>query len=155
MIKISLTQGKFALIDDEDAIRVLIYNWFADEGDSTFYAISVINGKRVKMHRFILNLISPKIKIDHINHDGLDNQKHNLRICSQQQNNWNQKSKKLKMKGVIFHKRLKRFQAAIRVNGEAIHLGTFDSEETAAKTYDSAAKQYFCEFACLNFPEEK
>lgn len=155
MKKIPLTQGKFALIDDEDFDKINQYKWHLfNNHDRGLYARS--SGK-ILMHRMILDLIDPKIKIDHINHDGLDNTRLNLRICTDSQNQQNRnKPKKIctsKYKNVSWKKQNNKWQSYINFNKKRIFLGYFSKEMEAAKAYDNAAKELFGKFARLNFDE--
>jgi hypothetical protein len=108
----------------------------------------------VFMHREIL--YAPKDKVvDHINHNGLDNRRENLRLVTIEQNVWNtRKQRRLtasRYKGVTLHKG--QWRSVIYRRKKQIHLGYFDTEETAAKAYDVKAKELFGEYACLNFSE--
>ena len=102
------------------------------------------------MHREILN--SPRgSQVDHINGNGLDNRRQNLRICSFKQNHLNSRPKNGgRFKGV-FITPAGNWTAKIGFNGRLIHLGTFNKIEIAALEYDKAAKILFGEFARLNF----
>ncbi len=106
------------------------------------------------MHRLVadtpLNLVC-----DHINHDGLDNRRGNLRLCTRLQNSRNRLPRRggsSKYKGVTWNKRRKKFMAEIRVNQKYQYLSYFENEIDAAKAYDKKAKEFFGEFAFLNFP---
>jgi hypothetical protein len=94
---------------------------------------------------------------DHINHNGLDNRKANLRQATRAQNCWNKRKQKgshsSKYKGVSWLSREKKWQARIQANGRKIFIGSFKNEIDAAKAYDRAAKKYYKEFASLNFPQ--
>lgn len=160
MKTIPLTQNKHALVDDEDFERVNQYRWCAHHyyyGWRAVRSIRKSNGKQTSqyMHRFIMD--TPKeLQTDHENHNGLDNQKHNLRNCTQSQNNMNRKIQQQRktisrFKGVVWHKRTKKWEARIGLNGKLIHIGYHTNEIEAAKAYDEKAKELFAEFAYLNF----
>ena len=164
MRRISLTQGKFAIVDDADFEWLNQWKWYpSNNGRNTFYAIRSIrlpNGKRTtsRMHREILGLkFGDKRQCDHQNHRGLDNRRDNLRICTSKQNNQNMSSYKScssVYKGVSWHKIHHKWRAFITVDYKQIHLGYFDNEEKAARVYDKVAIKYFGEFANLNFGEQ-
>jgi len=161
---IKLTQGKFAKVDDWNYNWLNQYKWYAqkDINGLTWYAIRnapTINNKRgsIRMHRVILGLTDPLDLGDHINHDGLDNQEHNIRPSTIRENSYNRTSYgKSKYLGVsIFN--VKRnsnsyvyWRARIVVNNKSIFLGQTKNEKLAAELYNKAAKQYFGEFANLN-----
>lgn len=161
MKEIILTQGKVALVDDEDFEELNKYKWYAYKSRNTFYAgrklrLGVNKKRIVIMHRELLGLKDSKLKGDHIDHNGLNNQKYNLRIATNAENCKNQMPRKgfsSKYKGVCWHKRDKMWNANIRINERQKHLGYFDNEIEAAKAYDAMAKLHFREFACLNFPD--
>lgn len=157
MKTIDLTQGKFALVDDDDFDRVNQFNWRAVcTGGHVHYVrrrFKTTNGKwngQQYLHRFILPGV---VEIDHINRDGLDNQKHNLRSTTSSQNHANQKKqagRSSSFKGVYRFRR-REWRASIQLNGKSTHLGLFKTEVDAAKAYDVAARKFFEEFARLNF----
>jgi len=154
MKEIKLTQGKIALIDDEDYGYLNQFKWCADKLGSTFYAkrrlyISIKEQYNIYMHRIIMN--APKgMEVDHIDHNGLNNQKYNLRICTKCQNNRNKlPSGKSKYLGVSAEDI--KYKAEIMINHNKIRIGRFTTEEAAARAYDKKAKEYFGEFANLNF----
>jgi hypothetical protein len=95
--------------------------------------------------------------VDHINHNGLDNRKVNLRFATRAENARYARKTKNKFssnyKGVHYIKRAKRWRTMITFEDKTIYIGQFRDEISAAKAYDRAAKKYFGEFACLNFPE--
>lgn len=145
--------GKEIFVDNEYYEILIKYNW----NDYTGYARTFKrkNGKfySLLMHRIILNLTDNKIKVDHINGNGLDNRKQNLRLATTQENGYNRKVNKNNTsgyKGVVYHKRDKRYQCSIKINGKRIHLGYFKTAIEAAKAYNEAAIKYFGEFARLN-----
>ena len=162
MKHIPLTQGKFAIVDDADYEWLNQHKWYALKIRQTFYAVrhtTKPSGEQtiIYMHREILGLnFDDKRQGDHRNHGGIDNQRDNLRICTNSQNQQNmrpnpQKNCSSVYKGVCWHKNRRKWQADIEINGHHIYLGHFKSEIDAAKAYDKAASKYFGEFAYLNF----
>ena len=153
---IPLTRGRFAIVDADDYTYLSKFQWFAEGTGNAFYAARKHKGKSIKMHRLITNA-PDHLVVDHINHDGLNNTKVNLRICTFAQNCRNQrrlKHKTSRYKGVHFHKKLKKFQSAIHHNKKLYHLGSFKNEIDAAKAYDKKAKELHGQFAFLNFPND-
>lgn len=139
-----------AVVDDEDFEMLNLVKWCAHGGKGKFYAFS---RKLGMMHRYLLPVKSP-YQIDHIDGNSLNNQRSNLRICTKQQNQFNRKklaNSKSKYKGVFWHPVNKYWFSKINHDGKRIHLGVFQNETDAAKTYDEAAKKHFGEFANLNF----
>lgn len=155
---IKLTKNMFAKVDDLDYNELNQHKWYASKGWNTYYAKRdiIINGKKVclLMHREIMN--TPKgQETDHVDHDGLNCQRHNLRNCTRNQNQMNKTAYGFsKFLGVTHNG--KYIRAIIRLTGQrtALHLGYFKTEEQAARAYDAAAKIYHGEFANLNFKDE-
>lgn len=161
MKTIPLTWGKVAIIDDEDFEKVNKYKWYASKEPYTFYARRRFSqdGKRhnESMHRYLLNVKSNQ-DVDHINHNGLDNCRKNLRTCTRSQNNGNARKfvkSSSKFKGVTWDKSKRKWQAQITHNRTNINLGRFSDEVLAAKAYDGKARELFGDFAFLNFPAEE
>jgi hypothetical protein len=108
------------------------------------------------MHRLVID-VPTGCFCDHINHNGLDNRKANLRVAQHKQNVWHrrkfQRPSRSRYKGVDFRPANsgKCWRARIRINGKRLYLGSFDNELDAAKAYDEAAKKYHGQFAGLNF----
>jgi hypothetical protein len=143
------------LIDDDMFDRVSKYTWCVQKFKDRFYATR--KHKRtitILMHRFILNVSDPKIEVDHIDNDGLNNQSSNLRCATHSQNLCNRgavKNSKSKYKGVGWVTSHKKWRASIQKDKVLKVLGYFSSEIDAAKAYDAAAKTIHGEFAYLNF----
>jgi hypothetical protein len=163
-MRIPLTQGQFAIVDAEDYEKLAGYKWCAVKTRRIWYAersAQLTVGKHrqyhISMHRQIMN--KPKgLFVDHINHNGLDNRKANLRIVTQKQNCWNQRKHRgnfsSQYRGVLFNNRGGRWQSAITCEGRKMFIGYFDDEKSAAKAYDDRAREMYGEFAAPNFPEK-
>lgn len=158
MIIIPLTQGQVTFIDDEDENLVSRYSWYAWKHRNTYYAATHVRGLNglqttVSMHRIIMDA-EPGKEIDHRDHDGLNNQRYNLRQCTRQQNGSNQLKQKRKTtsiyKGVSWNKQKRKWTSYIKVSNKTIHLGCSIDEDLAAELYNKAAINYFGEFAQLN-----
>lgn len=145
---IPLSQGKLALVDDNDFEWLSQWNWTYDQRKHTAYAYRHVYKdsqfvKTVRMHRAILNP-PPDMHIDHINGDGLDNRRCNLRICTHAQNLWNSRKREgttSQYKGVSWQPAHECWIASIGIHGKSSHLGCFDSEEEAAIAYNYAARE--------------
>lgn len=155
--------GIYMLIDDEESERIIQRSWWAQRAPHTTYAYTQVYDrpskkyKTIMLHRFIMNVTDSNIEVDHINGNGLDNRKRNLRLCPDGENSRNTKSHRnssSQYKGVCWHKNNKKWQADIYDNGRHVYLGQYDNEIEAAHAYDRAAIQLFGEFARLNFPED-
>jgi hypothetical protein len=159
MKTISLTQGKVALVDDENFEWLSQFKWYARKhilkNRTNWYAvrnITVASGKQktVQMHR-IIAAVAGFPQIDHRDGNGLNNQRENLRPATCRQNQHNQRKRiscSSKFKGVCWDRQNGKWRADIRLPGYRLHLGLF--EEDAAKAYDKAARQLFGEFSFTN-----
>lgn len=156
MKKIELTQGRFAIVDDEDYEYLNQFKWcFKKEPNSEKgYAVRKEKSKIIHMEFLILEKHSGLI-IDHINIDSLDNRKENLRLCTKAENCQNRSIRKNSSsgyKGVFRTKNSKKnpWRARITNNGKRIHLGVFPSKKEAAIAYNEKAKELFGDFAATN-----
>lgn len=150
---IPLTQGYDAIVDLDDLHLVSHFNWRVHIDGKTEYAISrqKVEGKRVleiKMHRVLMGAQRGQL-VDHINGNGLDNRRSNLRFATQAQNQWNQKLHARNtsgVKGVCWNKAKKKWQASLMANGRRIFIGRFEKIEDAAAAYVEANKKHHGEF---------
>lgn len=151
-------QAVYAEVDDEDFEFLNQWKWSAEKRSATFYAIRSLrkpDGKKttIRMHQQVLG-IDGSLDIDHADGNGLNNQRKNLRPCSVAQNQQNRRvtRKTSVFKGVQWDKSHGCWKSHVVVNGKRLALGSFKTEEAAARRYDQAAKAHFGEFARLNFP---
>ena len=160
----SKTHGiKQILVDDEDYIELIKHHWCIVLVCGHYYTTcegDKINGKRNRlfMHRLLMGFPKDKV-IDHIDNNGLNNQKHNLRICTIQENGANRIKTQCikttsKYKGIHWHKNNKQWEVGIKKDNKRIFIGNYKTEIEAAKAYNEAAINYFGEFANLNVIEE-
>ena len=141
---IPLTKGFFAIVDDEDFDKLNIFKWYYI---SNRYAARWNGKENICMHREIMNT-PDKMETDHINGNGLDNRKENLRICTTSENAKNRKGHGTsKYLGVSWSKKRKKWIAQININGKVKFLGRFDSEVLAAEIYDQYAIKNHKDFA--------
>lgn len=163
--KIPLTQGKFAIVNDEDYDLASRFRWGLLSCKNSDYAhcnmyMGIVGNKQKYCGMLLHDLIMrpPKGKeVDHKNHNGLDCCKSNLRICNRSQNLANKRkfNGSSQYKGVYLCKQTNKWRAEIRVYGKRIRMGRFADETEAAHAYDRVAIKYFGEFACTNFPRKE
>lgn len=149
---IALTQGQFATVDDADFAWLSQWKWTAQANDRGFYAMRRERGELILMHRLI-NSTAPGRVTDHVDGNGLNNRRINLREATQLQNMMNRHGKKggtSRFKGVWFDRHqegAKRWRSAIRINGKLKYLGRHETEEEAGAAYAAAAHEHFGEYA--------
>jgi len=141
MRKIKLTKNQYALVDNDDYDFINKWKWYAMKQPNTYYACRDVRRRGKKrtlwMHRLI-NKTPRKLKTDHINGNGIDNRKKNLRTATHQQNMINSvRRKKLysKYRGVTWHKRNQVWMAQITMNYKNVYLGDFKTEKAASNAY--------------------
>lgn len=149
---------KVAFVDDTDFDEVNKRKWFIYKNKNTYYARTYEGRRSIKLHRFILKLHEgDKNQVDHINGNGLDCTRINMRITTVGQNNMNTLSRANSsscFKGVSRINKMvsKTWRASIQVDGKTFDLGHFEDEEEAAKAYDKVARQLHKEYGTFNFP---
>ena len=151
---IAVGRGRFALVDEEDFARLNAVTWTAIRRGDIWYAQHVVSG--LLLHQAVSNAR----EVDHVDGDGLNNRRANLREAfgaPNQQNKFKYVGQS-RFKGVCPYRDGRRWRANIRTpdttegRGRQTHLGLFESEEAAARAYDEAARRHFGRFARLNFP---
>lgn len=156
----SSNMERYAKISPQDAELILRYKWrvtstIHGRGNAIFYAYTSSGGrgaKKIKMHRLITNA-PDGTHVDHINGDGLDNRRENLRIVTPQMNQANSRKHIVgwsRFKGVSWSAAAKKWRAYINIGRKQTHLGLFDDEITAAQAYDVKAREVFGEHAFTN-----
>lgn len=155
-IVVPLTRGKFALIDEDDAQRVLAFKWHYNGG----YAMRARRAsepplpRSISMHRWVLEAPMGEM-VDHINGDPLDNRKSNLRYTNPTLNQANaNRVTGEKYRGVYWSKQSRKWHAALKAYGRQVHLGFFDDPVEAARVWDAAAAKAYGDSALLNFPDD-
>ena len=142
--EIPLTRGYFAIVDDEDYDFISQWKWYAyrkESTDSTYACRDIrIDGKKkcIHMHR-LLNKTPEGFVTDHINGNGLDNQKANLRSATHQENMINCRRRKIgssKYRGISWHIGNKKWYAQMTVNSKNMYIGSFKTELEAKEAYD-------------------
>lgn len=157
---IPLSKGAFTIVDDDDHTWLSQWKWHLMGRYAGRVITDPVTRKQhsLSMHRLILD--TPQgMHTDHINGNGLDNRRENLRICTPSENSRNQKANKRRAgdaqyKGTFFVKKLGKWKAVIGINGKNQYLGLFTSEEDAARAYDQKARELHGDFAHPNFPNQ-
>lgn len=152
--EINLTKGKVTIVDDYLYESLSKFKWCVDGRN---YAQRNENNKRITMHLFIYKMLGIKIpvgyQVDHINRNKLDNRISNFRIVLPRENAINRplnKNNTSSYKGVSKHSQCDKWVSQVMVNRKNIYLGLFKDKVDAARAYNTAANNYFGEFATLN-----
>lgn len=153
---ITLTKGYEAVIDAADVHLVDGVNWYANTDGNTVYAQrgAYANGaqKTTRLHRVLMG-VNDELLVDHIDGDGLNNRRSNLRLATREQNNRNQRLVKRNssgFKGVSWDKKERKWLAQIRVDGRSRNLGRYKTPEQAHAAYCAASLKIYGEFARHN-----
>lgn len=157
-VHLHLYGGERAIIDEADLDLAQQYHWCAyrrAKNTTTYVHGSFrVDGvqRNISLHRLLMDF-PEGLTIDHINHNGLDNRRANLRVATRGENLGNRRSfNKHGFKGITL--KPERWVAHGRDGNQKVHLGLFRTKEEAARAYDRWAHEKWGEFACLNFPEE-
>lgn len=169
MKTIELTQGKVALVDDDDFEYLNQYKWYAVKKPNTYYATRKEKNKEIRMHREILKIKNPKKPIDHKDHNGLNNCRNNIRACNTFENTRNKQSAKnstskylgvslrcfkrkyiSKTTGIEKNYKSYSWVSQLNIPNKPKHLGYFKTELEAAIIYNIAARKYYGKFANPN-----
>lgn len=159
MKEIELTQGKTAIVDDDDYEWLSKHKWYYNDGYAArrvFVGDGSSRSSIVLMHRLLLPP-QPGLYSDHVNGNGLDNRRSNLRYATMAENNHNLRRHKdgsSRYKGVCWCPQRSAWRASICINRRQTHIGYFDNEEDAARQYNEKAMQHYGEFAKLNVIEQ-
>lgn len=158
VVFIPLTQGKVAVIDFEDFEKVRPYKWYANKVGQRFYAGRNLHGPvsgSISMHREIMQP-DDGLDVHHVDGDGLNNQRNNLRVCTRSENMGAFRrltaNKTSKFRGVSWYSRDSNWEARIKIFGKKLFLGRFATEEDAANAYDKKSRELFGEFSYSNLP---
>lgn len=126
MKTIKLTQGRFAIVDDADFELISSHKWYFDSGYATRRIKTEKSNKAFRMHQQIIGL-KDNLVIDHLNGNGLDNRRNNLRFATRSENAHNRKN----LKSYYWDKKKNKFICRIRLNGKTHNIGRFEKEQDA------------------------
>lgn len=164
MKHITLTRGYVAFVDNQDFELVSKFKWYAAPTGNTVYATRGIHRPdgpgqtRQMMHRLILGLTDPKILVDHIDRNGLNNQRGNLRTATNQQNQWNAAKHKDSPQGIkgVRLTRYKTWMVTIKHQGKRTYLGTYKTKVEAENVATAFRQKHHGVFArAMKTPKRK
>ena len=151
--RIPLGNGLFAILDDTDYEEISKHKWYVSRHGPTIYAICRKRGGIVYMHRMIMRPRKGYI-VDHIDGNGLNNRRCNLRVCTPRQNQANRRPRGGTSRFVGVRRSRDKWDAGLHWRGKYVYLGLFEDEVEAAKARDRKAYELHGEYAYLNFPED-
>ena len=146
------SKGEEFWFDLEDYDKIKDFYWWYD---NVGYVQTITNNKHLRLHRLVMNVTDPLIKVDHIIHPygtayKIDNRKSNLRIVTESQNGMNKFMQSNNVSGIVgvrWNEVQKRWTAEIGLNNKNIRLGSFTDKDEAIKVRKRAEEIYFEEFA--------
>jgi HNH endonuclease len=146
--------GRYAIVDDADFERLNQWGWAESPSGYVWRSVTVGPNKqgKVRMHRLVASTPTG-LFTDHVNGDKLDNRRENLRVCTTAENGRNRganRKSSSRYKGVSLRRSTGMWRASICLNGRSRHIGSFPSQEEAARAYNSAAAKHYGEFARQN-----
>jgi hypothetical protein len=149
--QIQLTKGKFATVDDEEFTELSKCKWHCSTIAGNLYAARKDKFRRtIFMHRVITNA-EAGFDVDHVDGDGLNNIKSNLRVCTHSENSRNQRIRSNNTSGFKGVSRLRKlWDACIYLDGKTVHIGRYSTPIDAARAYNASAIKHFGPFARLN-----
>lgn len=149
--RLRLYCGEFAIVDSEDVEYLSKFRWHKAKFKHTNYVRGTVEGKQILLHRLIMK--EPVgMDVDHINHNGMDNRKENLRIVTRSQNAQNSRvgvNNTSGVKNVHYIKSRNRYRVVIGVDNKNIQIGYFKTLEEATEARTAAVKKYHGEYACF------
>ena len=152
-MKLPLSKGYTAVVDDDDPKEPWKFKWTAQVTPYTVYAYRFVwknnKPKKLFLHRFIMGVTNPEVEVDHKDCNGLHCRRRNLRVASSFQNKCNQRkpvNNTSGKKGVYWDKSRSQWLASIQVHEVLIHLGRYDTFKEAKHARKLAEKRYFKDF---------
>lgn len=147
MKQIPLTKGKFALVDDEDFAKCSEHPWHTQKNHKTLYARRTVYSTRknrhvLLLHHFIVGAPSCGYEVDHIDGNGLNNQKANLRFVTHRQNLQNKHHGTSKYPGVSWNVKRQRWFSQAYISGKAVFVGWFTDEDEAFRKYKEKLREH-------------
>jgi len=160
VVKMYDAKDKMFLIDIEDLDKVLEYCWTVNSRGYVVSATRADKGKKgLRLHRYLMDCTDTKLVVDHINHNPSDNRKTNLRVCTQQQNMFNQRPKKQNktgVRGIRFIAQINKWETRFNFDGKERAVGYFDNLADAIALRKQYEEKYYGEFSCKEqFYKEK